>query len=124
MAIVWKVVITGALAMHGLGHFLFAAPLWGVAGKWRQSTRSWLLGGGSRSVGGIAFALLIVSFVAAAGGFYSAVEWWKGVAIYSALGSAVMLVLFWTTPIPNGVIPAMLFNLVILGALLVFRWPN
>lgn len=121
-----KIVIIGAVLLHGLGHFLFAAPLFGVASDWKQSTRSWLLGDSNwtRIAGGILFVIAILGFVIAAWGMISGAAWWRSLLIGSAMVSQIGMIAFWSSPVPSGVIPATVFNIIVLGSLLLFNWPK
>jgi hypothetical protein len=122
---IWKIGLASAILLHGLGHFLFAVPLWGVGAEWGQSTQSWLLGGGAaaQAVGGILFTAVIFGFAAAAYGMYAGAPWWSTVLSVSAMVSLVSVALFLVTPIPSGVIPASLFNMGILAALQLTKLP-
>lgn len=122
---IWKIVLASAVLLHGLGHFLFAVPLWGVEANWGQSTQSWLLGGGNAAqvAGGILFAAAILGFAAAAYGMYIGAIWWSTLLLSSAAVSLVSLVLFFVSPIPSGVIPATLFDIGILIALQLTKLP-
>ncbi|MEX1071638.1 MAG: hypothetical protein WEC37_03340 [Anaerolineales bacterium] len=121
-----RIILIGAVLLHGLGHFLFAAPLWGISGNWGQSTRSWLLGAGSiaRISGSLIFVAAMLGFVAAAWGMYAGLEWWRTVAIIASLVSLIGIILFWSSPIPAGVLPASAFNISILVSSLLVRWPD
>lgn len=115
------VIVVGA---HGLGHILFLVPLLGKA-DWGQPTRSWLLGDGwlARGLGGLIWLAAIVGFTAVAIGLMNSTGWWRPVAIAAAAVSSLGLLLFWTTPISSPVLSALVFNLMVLAALLIFHWP-
>jgi hypothetical protein len=122
---IWKIGLATAVLLHGLGHFLFAVPLWGVGAEWGQSTQSWLLGGGAAAqiVGGTLFTAVIIGFAAAAYGMFASTTWWSTLLFDTAVVSLASLVLFFATPIPSGVVPASLFDISILAALQLTKLP-
>lgn len=114
-------IVVGA---HGVGHVLFLVPLLGIA-DWGQPIQSWLLGGGwlAKGVGSLIWLAAVVGFTAVAIGFFNMADWWRTVAIVAAAVSTLGLILFWATPVSSPILSALVFNLVVLGALLVFHWP-
>lgn len=112
------------VAAHGLGHVLFLVPLLGAA-NWGQTARSWLLGEGwlARGVGSFIWLAVIVGFTAVAIGIFRLSDWWRIVAIGAAAVSTVGLLLFWANPVNSPVVSALVFNLLVLAALLFFHWP-
>lgn len=119
-----KLLLALVVGAHGIGHVLFLVPLLGVA-DWGQSTRSWLLGEGwpARGVGSLLWLAAIVGFVAVVVGFWSGAAWWRPLAVAAAAVSTVGLILFWTNPLASPAVSALVFNLLVLAALLVFHWP-
>jgi hypothetical protein len=119
-----RFIVAFIVGAHGIGHMLFLVSLWGVA-DWGQSTRSWLLGDGwlAKVPGGLLWLMVMGGFVAAAAGFFNQAEWWRPMAIVSAVLSSVGLFLFWANPASSPALSALVFNLLVLGALLVFHWP-
>lgn len=115
-------IIVGA---HGIGHVLFLVPLLGIA-DWGQSASSWLLPNeeGMKVAGGVIWAVALFGFVAAAIGIFGQLSWWRTAATIAALVSLVGLVLFWENPPTQPVIAAAIFDIVVLLALLVFKWPS
>lgn len=124
MATWLRLVLALVVGAHGVGHVLFLASSLGIAG-WGQSARSWLLGDGglARGLGSLVWLLATAGFVAAAIGVFGESEWWRTLAIVSALISIVGLILYWTSPATSPAISAFVFNLLVLGALLVLKWP-
>ncbi len=114
-------IIVGA---HGIGHVLFLVPVLGLA-AWEQSASSWLLssGGPTKVVGGIIWAVALIGFVAAAIGIFSESSWWRTLAVVVSFISLAGLALFWDNPPTQPVIAAAIFDVVVLIALLVFKWP-
>lgn len=119
-----RLVLAVVVGAHGVGHVLFLVPLLGIAG-WGQPTRSWLLGSGglAKGVGSIVWLLAVVGFTAVAIGFFKMADWWRTVAIVATAVSTLGLILFWVTPVSSPILSALVFNLAVLGALLVFHWP-
>ena len=119
-----RLLLVIVVSAHGLGHILFLAPLLGIA-DWGQTTRSWLLGDGwvAKGAGSLIWLVAIVGFTAVAIGLYRMTEWWRTVAVVAAAVSTLGLLLFWANPTSSPVISALLFNLLVLAALLIFNWP-
>jgi hypothetical protein len=119
-----RLILTIVVGAHGLGHVLFLVPLLGVA-DWGQATRSWLLGDGwlARGAGTLIWLVALVGFTAAAIGILRMAEWWRTVALVAAAVSTVGLLLFWANPVNSPVVSALVFNLLVLGILLIFNWP-
>ena len=125
---VWRAVLTLVLGAHGLGHMVFLVSTLGIA-DWGGPSHSWLLAGlcgGAvvRIAGSLIWFLALAGFIAAAIGLFAQLEWWRTVAIASASVSLLGLVLFWTNPPISSILSAGLFDLVVLVALLVVRWPS
>lgn len=114
-------IIVGA---HGVGHVLFLTAALGIA-DWGQSAHSWLLSNESAAkvAGGIIWAVALLGFVAAAVGLFGELAWWRTVAIIVSIVSLVGLALFWDNPPTQPAVAAAVFNVVVLLALLVFKWP-
>jgi len=114
-------IIVGA---HGIGHVLFLVPVLGLA-DWEQSSSSWLLSSEvlAKAVGGVIWAVALIGFVAAAIGMFSESSWWRTLAVVVSLVSLAGLALFWDNPPTQPVIAAAIFDVVVLLALLVFKWP-
>ncbi|MBX3060539.1 MAG: hypothetical protein KF770_29125 [Anaerolineae bacterium] len=119
-----RMVLAVVVAAHGIGHILFLMPLISST-NWGQVSQSWLLGGGglARGVGAVIWLVSLVGFVAAAFGIFRETDWWQTVAVVSAAVSTVGLVLFWTRPSTSPALSALIFNLLVLAALLIFHWP-
>lgn len=123
-----KVILALVVAAHGIGHILFLVHLLGIA-DWGQSSQSWLLNGligenGSRIVGGILYGLSLIGFCIVAYGLFSEQIWWRNAAVIAAVVSTVALILFWVMPIRQPAIAALIFNIVLVGALLFAHWPT
>ena len=123
----WRIILAVAIGAHGIGHVLFLVPLLGIA-DWGQSTRSWLLSnlGGdvvTRIVGSLLWLAATVGFVTVAVGMFGQQEWWRGLAIGSAAVSILGLVLFWGAPVSSSTFLPLLFDIAVLVALLLLRWP-
>lgn len=131
-----RLVIVGALALHGLGHGgALGALIWIGArpgsdtGGWRAA-RSWLATGlpasTATTVASTFWIVSLIGFVAAALAFSGIVipgEAWRPLAVVSALVSMVGIVLFWGTwPLFN-TFAALAMNVAVLVALLGLHWP-
>lgn len=118
-----RFILSIVVGAHGLGHALFLVPLLGIA-DWGQTTRSWLLGNGwlAKGRGGLLWLAALVGFTAVAIGLYRMTDWWQTVALVAAAVSTLGLLLFWASPVSSPVISALVFNLLILAALLIFNW--
>jgi hypothetical protein len=123
----WRTILAAVVGAHGIGHVLFLVPLLGIA-DWGQSTRSWLLtdragDGVTRIVGSLLWLAAMVGFVAVAVGIFGQQEWWRGLAVGSAVVSSLGLVLFWSDSAASSAFSALAFDVAVLVALLVLNWP-
>lgn len=120
-----RTILALIIAAHGIGHVLFLIPLLGIA-DWGQSSHSWLLTeeSGARLIGGLLWVAAIVAFGAVVFGLLGQQSWWRNAAIIAAVISIVGLVIFWTTPLTAPAVSALVFNLLVLGALLLVHWPS
>jgi hypothetical protein len=120
-------VLLAAVAMHAVGHILFFGPAVGVA-SW-GSGHSWLPSGLIGDLPARAIAVLIwasagVLFLAAIAGFVRDAGWWRAATIAAALISLVATVAYFDgIKQPSG-LAALAFNVLVLGALVVARWPS
>lgn len=120
-----RAVVSILIGAHGIGHVLFLVPLLGIA-DWGQSTRSWVLTGESsaRLIGGLLWIAVIVGFSAAVYGLWAQQPWWRSAATAAALISCVGLLIFWASPASSSAIAALIFNALVIGALLIVHWPT
>jgi hypothetical protein len=122
-----RLILAVVVGAHGIGHTLFLFSCLGVP-KLGQSTRSWLLtnligDGGTRAVGSLLWLIATVAFIAVGIGLYRQAEWWRTLSVITAILSVVGLVLFWGSPVTGPAMSALIFNIVVLAALLLLRWP-
>jgi hypothetical protein len=131
-----KLVITGALALHGLGHGGAVGALAWIAarpgtdtGAWRAA-QSWLLPGLSAetatAVASAFWILSLVGFVAAALGAWEILvpaDAWRPLAAVAAVVSMVGIVVFIGTWPAFNTVAALGMNVAVLVALLGMRWP-
>jgi hypothetical protein len=128
--------ITIALVLfaHGIGHVMGLIPILGLSSTETWHARSWLLTGligdiASRAVGFILFAVALVGFIGAALGLMDWLvphDWWRTLAIVSAVISMVAIILFWNAFVmlfPNK-IGAIAVNVAALVGLLMASWPT
>jgi hypothetical protein len=94
-------------------------------GSWAFSK---LLGeGATRWLAGIACVLAAVGFVAGGIGIFLGQAWWRPLVVGSAAFSAAIFVLFWNgklEKLANKGAIAILINVAILVAVLIFQWPD
>jgi hypothetical protein len=123
-----RTVLAIALFAHGVGHVLFM-PIAYSTMHVPDSGRSWLL---TNALGvpvaqwiatGVA-AVALSLFVASAYGIASQAAWWRTAAVVGAVVSAALIVAFWDGLPTSPAASALLFDGVVLVALLVLRWPT
>lgn len=122
----WRILTALVIALHGVGHVFFLVPTLGLA-QWGLAGRSWLLSGHVpdmmvKIIGSALWLLALVGFVAAGAGVWGQQEWWRGLAVASAVVSLLGLALF-AEPL-QPIYSAGLMDIVILVALLLARWPS
>ena len=130
-----KIVFGVFLVLHGLVHLLYVGQSQrlfelqpGMAwpdGSWAFSR---LLGeGGARSLASGFLVLAAAGFVGAGAGVLAGQAWWRPAVVAAAAFSAALFVLFWDGGLQNlddkGAF-ALLINVAILAAVLVFQWPD
>ena len=120
-----RIILLVSVFAHGIGHILFLVPMLGVA-NWGQSAQSWLLTNLmgdklTRGFGAIIWLAVIIAYLIGLYGFINQTPWWPQLMIGASGVSAIGLLLFWGSSSP--VISAMIFDIVIILALQVFKWP-
>ncbi len=120
-----RIILLVAVFAHGIGHILFLMPTLGFA-SWGQTTQSWLLSNLmgdklSRGFGIVIWVAVILAYMSGLYGFFAQTAWWPQLLIGASGVSAIGLLLFWASSSP--VISAMAFDIVIILALQVFKWP-
>jgi len=124
------------IVLHGLVHMLYyghsaryfelqAGMVW-PDGAWAFSR--FLGNAATRNLASICLILAAVGFVAGGAGIFLKQSWWR-VAVVSAaaFSSVIIYLLFWdggAQSLDNKGGVGILINLLILAALLIFRWPN
>jgi hypothetical protein len=113
---------------HGVGHVLFAPMLSGTM-KLDASGHSWLLTGAlgdgpTRAIASLFALVVTVAFAVAAGGIVLQTTWWRGLAIGAAIGSIALVAVMWDGLPSNPAAAAVAFDVVVLGALFLARWPS
>jgi membrane-associated PAP2 superfamily phosphatase len=120
-------ILLAAVAMHGIGHVLFFGPAIGLA-DW-GSGHSWLLtgilgAGVARTIAGAIWVSAGALFIVGVAGFVRDAEWWRAATIAAAVVSLIGTVVYCDgIKQPSG-IAALVFNILVLGALVVARWPS
>lgn len=120
-------VILAATVGHGIGHILFLGPAFGWS-SW-GSGHSWLLtgvigDGPARAFSAVVWTAAGVLFLVGVGGFMRDADWWRTTTIVAAVISLIGTVVYFDgIKQPSGV-AALVFNVLVLGALIVARWPS
>jgi hypothetical protein len=128
-----RIIVAAVLFIHGIGHFMGVVPALQLADVKGWNSRSWLL---TPLLGEAASRILsIVLFLAALAGFVASAlallgwlvphEWWRMLAVVSAVISLVTIALFWNAFVslfPNKV-GAIGVDIAVLVCLLVLNWP-
>jgi len=81
----------------------------------------------TRVLASILCALAAVGFLAGGIGLFASQSWWRPMVVVSAAFSAMIFVILWDGKLQmlsNNGIFAVLINIAILVAVLVFRWPK
>ena len=113
---------------HGLGHVLFMPLLNGVM-RLETDGRSWLvspvLGDGATGVlASVLAGIVAVAFVAAGVGIIVQAPWWRTLAVGASVLSIVVVVAMWNGIPSSSAAFALVFDVVVLAALLVVHWPS
>ena len=121
-------IIALVLFAHGVGHVLFLPALAPVL-RLDASGTSWLLDpivgiGATRLVATLVAVVALLAFVLAAGGVLLQSPWWRSVAVGGAVASACLILAMWGGLQTSGAFSALAFDVVVLVALLVARWPS
>ncbi|OGO20085.1 MAG: hypothetical protein A2144_07065 [Chloroflexi bacterium RBG_16_50_9] len=123
------------LLLHGLVHLLYSgqsARLFKLQPGMIWPDGSWSLSRifgdePTRVLASILCALVTAGFLAGGIGLFASQSWWRPVVVASAVFSAMIFILLWDGKfqmlLNNGIF-AILINIAILVALLVFRWPR
>jgi hypothetical protein len=124
----WRVVVALVIMVHGIGHVLFLAPCLGIT-QWGQSAHSWLLTKtlgdvATRVIGSLLWLVVIVGFLAAGIGLLGQFAWWRTLAVASAGGSLLALVLFASGSSTQPLLSAAGMDIAILVALVWIHWPS
>jgi hypothetical protein len=99
----WTTIFAIFLILHGLVHWVYAAPEPGVSGAppWSFLTQRWLVTKASLDqtaalkLGIVLISLVTVGFTVSGIGLLISQEWWRIGAIASSTVSLVLVALFW-----------------------------
>jgi hypothetical protein len=124
-----KLLIPLVVLAHGIGHILFLVPAVGLANWADQNGHSWLLtplagDGLTRALAAVVWTTVIVLFVGAVVGFLTGSDWWRIAAIAGAAISAVGIVVMWDGLTMGSAAAALVFDVIVLIALLWANWPT
>jgi hypothetical protein len=131
---VLRALVAVVLFIHGIGHVMGILPALQVVNVKGWNSRSWLLTPligetAGRILSIILFVVALIGFVASALallGWLVPHEWWRTLAVVSAVISIVTIVLFWNAFValfPNKV-GALGMDVAVLACLLVLNWPT
>jgi hypothetical protein len=120
-----RILLLLAVFAHGIGHILFLMPFFGISIQ-GQSARSWLLtnlmgDGLTRGFGAVIWVAVILAYLFGLYGFFTQTSWWPQMLVGASGVSAIGLLLFWANSSP--IVSAFVFDLVVILALQVFKWP-
>ena len=129
-----RALVAVVLFIHGIGHVMGVMPALKLSTVEGWNSRSWLLTPIlgetiSRILSIILFLVALVGFVASALALLGWVlphDWWRTLAVVSAVISIVTIVLFWNAFVaffPNKV-GALGVDIAVLVCLLVLNWPT
>jgi hypothetical protein len=129
-----RIIIAAVLFIHGIGHIMGVLPALQVGDVAGWNSRSWLLTPligetASRILSAVLFLMALIGFLASALALMSWLvphEWWRTLAVVSAVISLVTVVLFWNAfvaLVPNKV-GALGVDIAVLVCLLVLNWPS
>jgi len=124
----WRWIIGLALLAHGLGHVLFLPAMSGLM-KLEATGHSWLLtgwagDGPTKLLASFVAGVVLAAFVGAAAGIVIQGTWWRPVAIAASVASLVLIVAMWDGLPTSPAVSALVFDAVVLAALLVAHWPT
>ena len=123
------------VALHGLVHLLYlgqATRLFELQSGMRWPDGSWAFSGllgesGTRNLAAAACALGAIGFVAAAIATMTMQAWWRWTIAGSAAFSGLAFLLLWNgkmQALSNNGIFAIIINVTLILAVIVFRWPK
>lgn len=123
-----NLVVAIAVLAHGIGHILFLVPAVGIANWADQTGHSWLLApvlgdGVTRAVAALVWSAATLLFVGGVAGFWMSLDWWRPVTIAAAIVSIAGIVVFWDGIAASNAFLAVVFDVVVLVALLWIHWP-
>jgi hypothetical protein len=120
-----RIILALFIAAHSIGHILFFVSILGLA-DWGQSTRSWLFTEQTtaRLIGSLLWITVMILFGCSVYGLLAQQPWWRNAATVAAALSIVGLLIFWMNPVSSPAVSALVFNLMVLGALFIAHWPS
>lgn len=125
---VLRSVIGLAVLAHGIGHVLFMPFLNGTL-RLQADGHSWILSGvlGDGATKGLATLVAAVAgalFIAAGVGVLGQTAWWRQLAVIAAAASLAVIVVMWDGVPTSSAFFALVFDVVVLAALLFAHWPS
>jgi hypothetical protein len=124
-----KLVLALVVLAHGVGHVLFLAPALGLADWAGQTSHSWILTNVlgetlTRALAALVWTSALVLFVAGVAGLLSGADWWRAVMIAGAAVSLIGIVAMWDGIATSSALFALVFDVLVLVALVFVRWPS
>jgi hypothetical protein len=123
-----RIIVSIALIGHGIGHVIGVSAAW-TSVKMGFSDHPWSLSSNvnvNTAIGrifGVVWLAALIAIVAAGMGLLLRMEWWTTWAIIGSIISIVALVIWWRAFPTGSDISALIFNVIILVALL-GPWAN
>jgi hypothetical protein len=129
-----RIIIAVVLFIHGIGHIMGVLPALQVVDVAGWNSRSWLLTPimgetASRILSAVLFLMALIGFLGstlALMGWLVPHDWWRTLAVVSAVISLVTVILFWNAfvaLVPNKV-GALGVDITVLVCLLLLNWPS
>ncbi|HEY0601980.1 MAG TPA: hypothetical protein VGD58_03670 [Herpetosiphonaceae bacterium] len=123
-----RLIFAFALGLHGVGHVLFLANAWGY---WKTTTgRAWLFADVLHApqplegMIGLLWIVPLAGFVAATWGFVAHDARWAMLAFSSAVMSTILLLVWWSSLNVSSAFFALVFNVLVIVAILLQRQPD
>jgi hypothetical protein len=114
-----RAIIALALALHGIGHLLFAANAWGYwkTNETAQMRLTDVIGAGRIGEGAAGLFMLIplVGFLAITWGYLAHAAWWGPLALATAVLSGGLILLCWGGINTSSALFALVFDIAVVG---------
>jgi hypothetical protein len=122
-----KIVVVIVIAAHGIGHIMGVMSPLGIEIQ-GASADSWVLSrfgsGLTNAVELVLFAIPTIGFILAAFGLWTGADWFRAVAVGSAIVSLVAIGLYPGQLPTFSMLGAVAVDVIVLAAIVVFGWPS